>query len=201
MTGEPADAEDRTGQEDAQTVDGGSEYVETESATDEESYGGLFGAYPFALRRNDSLLFKSYAAIGGLLALLIALLFTFGLVGVIASTTGTDGGVFSFSRAFFIFVGLLVVFPLLAPVLSVARRHRRIGPNARYDAAIASAGYLFLLTLYLALLISTPPEQQQPVSGALAPIVELFYALPAIAGLAPPVLGAAAIYLTHRLTG
>ncbi|AQL43232.1 hypothetical protein BV210_11105 [Halorientalis sp. IM1011] len=168
--------------------------------TDEKSYGGLFGAYPYAFRRSDSLLFKSYAAIGGLLALLIALLFTFGLIGVIASTTGTAGGVFSFSRAFFIFVGLLVVFPLLAPVLSVARRHRQVGSNARYDAAIASAGYLFVLTLYLALLISTPPEQQQPVSGVYAPVVELFYALPALAGLVPPVIGAAAIYVAHRLT-
>ncbi|WP_227739025.1 hypothetical protein [Halorientalis pallida] len=198
MTGESVD--ERTNPEDAPTVEGGSEHVETESDTEERSYGGLFGSYPYAFRRSDSLLFKSYAVIGGLLALLIALMFTFGLVGVIASTTGTAGGVFSFSRAFFIFVGLLVVFPLLAPVLSVARRHRRIGSNARYDAAIASAGYLFLLTLYLALLISTPPEQQQPVSGAYAPLVELFYALPAIVGLVPPIIGAAAIYAAHRLT-
>ncbi|SDF46115.1 hypothetical protein [Halorientalis regularis] len=198
MTGESVD--DRTDPENAPTAEGGPEHVEPESATEEKSYGGLFGSYPYAFRQSDSLLFKTYAVVGGLLALLIALLFTFGLVGVIASTTGTGGGVFSFSRAFFIFVGLLVVFPLLAPVLSVARRHRRVGSNARYDAAIASAGYLFLLTLYLALLISTPPEQQQPVSGAYAPLVELFYALPAIVGLVPPVVGAAAIYATHRLT-
>lgn len=176
----------------------------TESATseeatpDEDAYDGFFGAFPYALRTSDSLLFKSYAVLGGLLAALIALVFTFALVQLIAVTTGTAGGVFTFSRAFFVFVGMLVVFPLVAPILSVARRHRRTGSSTRYDFTIAATGYLFLFAVYLALVISTPAEQQETPPAVVAPIVEVLYGLPALYGLVPPVVVVAAMYLVHR---
>lgn len=176
----------------------------TESATseeatpDEDAYNGVLGAFPYALRASDSWLFKSYAALGGLLAALIALVFTFALVQLIAVTTGTAGGVFTFSRAFFVFVGMLVVFPLIAPILSVARRHRRTGSSTRYDATIAATGYLFLFALYLALVVSIPAEQQETPPAVIGPVVEFLYGLPAIYGLIPPVIVAVAMYLVHR---
>lgn len=170
----------------------------SETSPDEDAYNGVLGAFPYAVRASDSILFKTYGVLGGLLAGLIGFMFTLSLIGVAASTTGTAGGVFSFSRAFIIFVGMMVVFPLMAPILSVARRHRRSVSTRQYDAAVALAGYAFILSLYLAALLSVPPEQQEPVSGATAPVVSLFYDLPAIYGLVPPVLACVLLYLVHR---
>jgi len=174
--------------------------AETAGESEAATYTGLFGAFPYAFRASESRFFRSYVVVGGLLALLVSVLFLLGLVGVVAQTTGGTGGVFTFSRAFFLFVGLLVVFPLLAPVLSVARRHRRVGSDARSDAVLAAAGYLFVLSLYVGLVASIPPEQQEPVSGVLAPVVTLLYGAPPAAGLVPPAVGAALIYLVHRRT-
>jgi hypothetical protein len=165
---------------------------------DEDAYDGLFGALPYALRTSDSLLFKSYAVVGGLLAALVAVVFLFAIVQLIAVTTGGSGGVFTFSRAFFVFVGFLVVFPLLAPILSVARRHRRTGSSRRYDFTFAATGYLFVLALYLTLVISTPAEQQETPPAAVAPLVEFLYGLPAPYGLVPPVAVGAVMVLLHR---
>lgn len=174
----------------------------TESGTadgaDDDAYSGLLGSIPYAIRSSESLLFRSYGILGGLLAGLVAFLFTLSLIGVAASTMQSGSGVFSFSRAFIIFVGMLVVFPLLAPILSVARRHRRAESTVRYDKTFGLAGYLFIVSLYLALVISTPAQQQEQVSGIIAPVVQFFYALPRLAGLVPPTVVALCMYVIHR---
>jgi uncharacterized membrane protein YuzA (DUF378 family) len=167
--------------------------------SDEEPYGGLFGAIPYALRASRSQLFKLYVIVGGLAALAVALLMTLALVSLIAQTATVAGGTLTVSRAFYVVVGLFVVGPLLAPILLVARRHRRQGSSKRYDAALALAGFVFFISLYVGLLTSIPPGQQQPVSGALAPLIELLYALPQIWGVVPPVLAALFIAVVHRL--
>lgn len=169
--------------------------------TDEGGYAGLVGAIPYAFRASDSRLFRSYVAVGGALALLVGVLFGLALVVAVFRTLGAGGGTFTFSRAFLITVGLLVVLPLLAPVLLVARRHRRRGSDARYDAAMAAAGYLFVLSLYAGLLISTPAAQQETPPALLGPIVSALYALPRVGGLVPPILAAALIVLVHRRLG
>lgn len=164
-----------------------------------DGYGGLFGAFPYAFRHSDSRLFRLYAVIGGVLALLLGVGFLAAFVVAIAGSVGLAvGGTQSFVRAFVLFVGFLVVFPLLAPVLLVARHHRRRGASTRYDRALAVAGFLFALSLYLAVVISTPPDQQETVGGLLAPVVGFLYGLPAPLGLLPPVVAAAVVYLAHR---
>lgn len=167
----------------------------------DDAYGGLFGAFPYAVRASDSRLFKSYVLVGGLVAALVGLLFALGLVVLLGNTVGTAGGTFSFSRAFFVFVGFVVVAPLVAPVLFVARRHRRGRPDASYDAALAATGYLFLGSLYVGLVILTPADSQESVTGPLAPVVEALYALPQVAGAAPPLLAACSIWLVARRWG
>lgn len=169
-----------------------------DDAPAEDAYNSVFGAFPYAIRASESRLFKTYGVVGGVLAGIIGFLFTLSLIGVVANTTGGSGGVFSFSRAFIVFVGMLVIVPLVAPILSVARRHRRAGSTPRYDAVVALAGYLFVFSLYLALLLSVPPEQQESVSGVIAPVVTVLYETPAIYGLVPPVLTATLLYLVHR---
>lgn len=168
-----------------------------------DDYRGVVGAFPYAFRASDSLLFRTYVALGGLLTVAVSLLFIAAVVGVIAGTTGGRGGSLTLSRSFFAVVGLFVVVPLVAPVLFVARRHRRArergdavaGP---YDAALAAGGYLFVLALYVGLVISVPPAQQTTPTGALAPLIAALYALPQLAGVVPPLLAAAVILLAHR---
>lgn len=161
-------------------------------------YSGVLGTYPYAFRRSRSRLFRSYVVLGGLVAALLAVGFAFALVVQIADTAGTAGGTFSFVRAFFLLVGLLVVFPLMAPVLLVARRHRRAGSSLAYDRALAASGYLFLFSLYLGLIPTTPPDLRRDPPAWAAPVVEFLYGLPPVTGVVPPLLAVAVGYLLHR---
>jgi hypothetical protein len=172
------------------------------------SYSGLLTAFPYAFRESESRLFRSYVLLGGLLSGAITLLFGFGLVVLMGNTARAAGGSFTFSRAFFIFVGFLVVTPVVAPVLLVARRTRRGANDPGYDAVLGATGYLFILSLYLGLVITIPEcfelsgrgeVCRSPPQGLFAPVVGLLYFLPQKAGLLPPMLGSVVIYLGHRL--
>lgn len=165
-----------------------------------EAYGGLFGAFPYAARSSESWLFRSYVLVGGLAALLVALLFGLAVVVLLGETVGAGDGVFSFSRTFFVFVALLIVAPLVAPILFVARHNRREGPDARYEFALAGLGYLFLVSLYVAGIISTPAAQQRLPDGptVLRSAVALLYGLPRLSGLIPPLCVALAMLLVYR---
>jgi len=173
---------------------------------DEEAYGGVVGAFPYAFRASESVLFRFYVLAGGLLAVLAALVFGIAIVVQVAATLGGPGGTFTFSRTLFVLVGLFVVAPLIAPVLLVARRHRRAGSDTRYDTLLAAAGVLFVVSLYLGLVASIPPELtldgevqvRPPATGPLAPLIRLLYAIPSPAAPVVPLLGAALILLAHR---
>ena len=172
----------------------------------DETYDGILGAFPYAFRASDSVLFRLYVLVGGLLAVLVALVFGTALVVQVANTLGGPGGTFTFSRTLFVLVGLFVVAPLIAPVLLVARRHRRTGSDTRYDTLLAATGVLFVVSLYLGLVASIPPEftldgevqTRPPATGPLAPLIRLLYAVPPIASPLVPLLGAALILLAHR---
>ncbi|WP_435067503.1 hypothetical protein [Haloplanus sp. C73] len=166
-----------------------------------DDYGGVLGAFPYAFRASDSWLLRSYVVLGGLLTVAVSALFVTAVIGVIAGTTGGRGGNLTLSRSFFAVVGLFVVVPLVAPVLFVARRHRRrdaAAGDTRYDAALALAGYLFVGALYVGVVISVPPAQQTTPTGLFAPVVATLYALPQPVGVVPPLVAAGAIGLVHR---
>lgn len=173
----------------------------SESATDDEDgagYGGIVGTFPYAFRQSQSRLMRSYVILGGFFTLFVGLLFTLGFVTTVASTLGTAGGTFTFARSFVLVVGMLVVVPLVAPVVLVARRHRRSESTAQYDRVLAASGYLLAVSVYLMLLITAPPELRDEPSGALAPVVAALYDLPTVAGVAPPLLAVFVGYLLHR---
>lgn len=188
-----------------------------------ESYSGVLGAFPYAFRRSDSRLFRLYVVLGGLLAAVLTVFFTFALVVTIANTTGIGGGTITFVRSIFVLLGFLVVAPLIAPVLLVARRHRRAGGETRdhtegtdhadhaddvvhYDAALGAAGAGYVLSLYLGAVASMPASfeldgevttRPEP-SGVTAPLVEVLYAVPEALSWTIPLAGAALVYLAHR---
>ena len=166
--------------------------------SDDEAYSSVFGAFPYAYRNAESRLFRSYAIVGTLVALVAALAFVVSLMVTLRNTLGGGAGTFSFSRAFIIFVGLLVVGPLIAPMLSVAYRRRTGGGDATYEATIATTGYLFIASLYLGLLISAPAQYRTPVEGAADPLVDAIYGFDPIFAVVPPTVVAVAMYLVHR---
>lgn len=161
-----------------------------------DSYRGVFGAIPYAIRNTESWTMRVYGVIGALSAALIAVVVTLALVVWMGETAEMDGGLFLFSRSLYVIAGLAAVAPLLAPLLFVARRHRRNDPVADgYDRTLAYTGFLFLASIYLAMVISAPADLREP-SGFV--VVNALYALPPLAGLVPPVLVAALMFLTHR---
>lgn len=175
-----------------------------------DGYRGVFGAFPYAFRRSDSWLFRSYVVVGGLAAALLALVFALSVVRIFGATAGIRGGSLTLSRSFVVVVGLFAVAPLVAPVLLVARAHRRDerdSPN--YDPLLAVGGYCFLLSLYL-MAVAAMPESfvldgetvtRPPPSGPFAPLVAVLYALPPPTSLLIPLVPAAFIAYVHRRLG
>jgi hypothetical protein len=153
-----------------------------------DDYGGLLGGFVFAFRRSDSWVLRSYVVastlVGGfaVVFLLLALFFWLGNPAPFGQ------------RALLGVVGIFVLVPLFAPVLVVARRHRRGTGSRRGDAALGVAGYGFVLAVYLALFISDPNPHN--VTGPLAAID----ALPRRYWVAPVLLSVASIWLAVRLT-
>lgn len=171
-----------------------------------DEYSGLVGAFPYAFRQSDSLLFRAYALLGGLLAAALAVFFALALVVTVASTANLGDGTITFVRSVFIVLGFVVVAPLVAPVLFVARRHRREGSDARYDTALAVSGAVYLATLYLGAIASMPASfeldgevttRPEP-SGLTAPLVEALYSMPEALSWTLPLAGAVLVYLVHR---
>jgi hypothetical protein len=178
-----------------------------------DDYGGILGAFPYAFRRSDSLLFRSYVLVAGLATLLLALTCVLAVVVVFGQTAGARGGSFTLSRSFISLLGLLAVLPVVGPVLLAARTRRR-GLDAdeafelprNYEPLLAVGGYLFLLSLYLGLIASMPETfvldgetitRPEP-AGVFAPVVAALYAIPAVASPLLPVTAAALILAIHR---
>lgn len=158
------------------------------------SYAGLPGAFRAAFGRTSSYLCKLYAVASAVLGVFVALLLVAGLVQWMANPVGLVG-----ERALLGVVAILVLVPLFAPVLLVARHHRRAGNDPRYDRALAAAGFLFVLSLYAGLVASVPPGMREDPSGLLAPVVAWLYALPASYALLPPAVGALLVAVAHYL--
>ncbi|NHX37665.1 MULTISPECIES: hypothetical protein [Halolamina] len=178
-----------------------------------DDYGGILGAFPYAFRRSDSLLFRSYVLVAGLTTLLLALACVLAIVVVFGQTAGARGGNFTLSRSFIALLGLLAVLPVVGPVLLAARTRRRgladdgaFEPPRNYEPLLAVAGYLFLLALYLGLVASMPETftldgetiTRPAPSGPFAPVLAALYAVPPIASPLIPAAAAAAILAVHR---
>jgi hypothetical protein len=165
-----------------------------------DGYRGVVGAFPYAARASESWLFRSYAVVSALAAAVVGFVFLAGVVRLIAATAVVPGGTLTLSRAFFVVLGLFVVAPIVAPTLLVARRHRlERGRDARYDAAVALAGYVFLASLYVGLLVASPAAFEEVPRGPAAPLVAALYSLPRAAGVVPPLAAAALVGVVHRL--
>ncbi|WP_440007498.1 hypothetical protein [Halomicrococcus sp. SG-WS-1] len=163
----------------------------------DEGYSGLLGAFRYGFGRSESTLFRLYALFSFLLGAALALVFALGLLSWFLATVGQSALVTT-ANAFLGVVALFVLGPLFAPVLFVARRHRRGESTPGYDAAHALTGVAFVVLLYAGIAISVPPQFQSADPGAVGAFL---YSLPPLWGLAPPVVGAALVVVVHRLLG
>lgn len=166
----------------------------TARAPDENAYSGVLGAYRYAFGASDSVLFRTYAFVSALLGLALTLLFAFTLTVWFVSTLG-QSALTTASNAFLGVVALFVLGPIFAPVLLVARAHRRgADTGERYDFLLGLAGYAFVVSLYAGLVITVPPAQQTSTH----PIALALYSIPQAFGFVPPVLAALSIWAVHR---
>lgn len=163
-----------------------------EFARSMDDYRGLPGAFLFAFRRSDSHLLRAYVVTGALAGALVAVVVVLGLVSWLASP-GPFG-----QAAFLAVIGVLVLLALFAPVLVVARRHRRHGSTRGADARLGAAGFGVLVSLFLALYISAP-DPGRP-GGPLGPAFAALDSLPRIAWVVPPLVAVAALVLAIRST-
>ena len=163
-----------------------------------DSYRGVLGAIPYAIRHTDSWTMRVYGVVGALAAGGIATVVALALVVWMAETADVQGGTFLFSRSLYVIAGFAAVAPLLAPLLFVARRHRRGDPvKPGYDRKLAYGGFLFLLSLYVGLVISAPAELRDPTESA---VLGALYALPQLAGVIPPIAAAVLVFaVNYRL--
>ena len=171
--------------------------AKSESPQRDESRSVLVGSFRRAFADTDSRLLKSYVVVSALLGGVFTLLLLLALPVWIFNTAG-GSELATFSRAFLVVGGVLLFVALVAPVVSAGRRHARGTASERADVSLALAGYLFVLSLYVSLLLSAPPDQREAPPAVLAPAVEFLYSLPATYAVAPPLLGAVLIALVHR---
>ncbi|WP_162224450.1 hypothetical protein [Halorussus amylolyticus] len=169
----------------------------TDPAERGESRSLVAGSFRQAFGETDSLLMRSYVVVSAVLGGLLGIFLLLALPVWIFNTLG--GSEFAtFSRTFLVVGGVVLFAAMVAPVLSSARRHRRETASRRADFLLAASGYLFVLSIYLSLVISVPPDMRETPSGVLAPAVEFLYALPATYALAPPLVALVVIGMVHR---
>jgi hypothetical protein len=157
-----------------------------------DPYSGLFGAYRYAFRQSDSRLFRAYVAVSAFVGTFVSVLLVLGVINW-AGSAGEFG-----ERALLSVIGVLILGPLFAPVLIVARRYRLGLTRSGFDRHLGLAGIGFLLSIYLALFVSDPRDHSAP--GPLDGPVSVIDGLPQTYGLIPPVVATLVIYLVVRYT-
>jgi len=177
---------------DAPSGDGG-----PQSTDPDASRSLVFGSFRRTFGETDSAFLKSYAVVGAVLAALLAVFLLLALPVWIFNTAG-QSELATFSRAFLVVGGVLLLVGLAAPVVAADRRRDAGTANHRTDALLAATGYLFVASLYAALLVSAPPGQRETPPALIAPAVEFLYALPAVYAVAPPILAGALIPVVYR---
>lgn len=158
-----------------------------------DEYGGLRGAYRYAYGESSSRLFRSYVVVSALVGLFVAIVIVLGTVTWLANPTGLIG-----ERALLWVIGLFVLVPLATPVLVVARRHRLDAISGGVERLLATTGYLFVLSWYLALIVTDPEDHD--VGGPLGPVVDVLDGLPRPWGIGFPAIGATLIVVAVLLT-
>jgi hypothetical protein len=194
---------DATDGRDAETGGGA---TDDDAGASSSTYGGLVTAFPYALRESDSRAFTLYAALSGLLSIVLGFYFAAAVTVAVSNTLGAGGGTFTFVRSFYVFVAFGIVAPIVGAVLFAAREHRHGRGDPVFDRRMAVLGFVYLVALYFAAVISMPPTftldgetvtRPEP-AGVVAPLISVLYAMPPLSSILPPALVGVAMYLLDR---
>ncbi len=149
--------------------------------------------------RRRAMLLRSYTIIGVIVTLFSLSLLVLALPTWIAQTTGTSPTLMLAQGLLFLLI-LGVVAAVLAPVLLAHRRLPTPGEHWRRESLYGVLGYLEVIALYMALIISAPPETLGDAPALLEPAVEALNAFDPVLAIIPPigVLGLL-YYVDHRL--
>lgn len=194
---DPGNAPPENPSGDAGRLEDGADSGTPETSDDESTDGGRRSVVVASLKaaiRSDSWALKSYAVVGTLAAALVGLIVLLALPVWIQNTLGQSQSV-TFSRAFLILSGLVLVAALLSPLLYARRRERTGERSRRSDFLLGVSGYLLVGSLYLSLLISAPPGQRSTPPAVLAPVVELLYGMDPTLAVVPPLVAVGLIAL------
>lgn len=149
--------------------------------------------------RDRSAILRSYTIVGVLVTLFSLSLLVLALPTWIAQTTGTSATLMLAQGLLFL-LGLGVVAAVLAPILLAHRRFPTPGEHWRFESLYGGLGYLEIIALYMAMIISAPPDTLGDVPTLLEPVVEALNALDPVLSIVPPV-GVLALlyYLDYRI--
>jgi len=186
----------------AGAADGGTVDDEAVGGEDEDlasaSYSALWRTFKQSRRDSASLILRSYVWVSALIGLLLVVTVLLAMPVWIAETAGRSA-IDKIGRGVLPVLVLGLLVPLFAPALYVARNHRRGTATRRGDAALGLAGYLYVFSIYLALVVSAPAEFRTDPAGVLAPAIEFVYSLPQLSSIFVPVLGALLIAAVQRI--
>jgi len=163
-----------------------------ERTDDDDGGGSLVVASLRTTLGSESWILRSYGIVGTLLAVFVTLIVALAFPVWVESTLGASQTV-TFSRAFLLVSGLLLVAVLLAPMVYAHRRDGDGDRSRRSDALLGASGYLLVGSLYLSLLISAPPGRRGTPPAVLAPLVEFLYGLDPAFAVVPPLAAAVLI--------
>lgn len=137
------------------------------------------------LGRDRSLLLRAYTVVGLSLAVLTGVLIALALPTWIARTGGTSATLM-LGQGLLVLAGLAVIAGFVLPILLAHRRLPDPGTAVARERAYGLLGGGYIVAIYLALLVSAPPEAREAPSGPLAPAIEVAYGLDPVYGVVPP---------------
>lgn len=160
----------------------------------------ILTAVKSAVAGRRSWLLRAYAVIGSVSIVLTAVLVLLALPTWVAQTEGTSTTLV-FGQALLVLVGLGVIVALFLPLYLAHRRVPRPGEDRRLERHYGAFGFAIVLSVYLALLISAPPDARGEPPTWLAPIIEPLYALDPRLALVPPLAVVGLLLLRDRRAG
>lgn len=137
------------------------------------------------LARDRSLVLRTYAVVGSLLATGTALLIVLALPTWIAQTTGASATLM-LGQGMLILGGLAVIVVVVLPLLLAARRLPEPGAEPVRERIYGAVGFAVGGAVYVSLVISAPPEARSQPPAAIAPLVDRLYALDPVFAILPP---------------
>lgn len=157
----------------------------------------LVGSVRSSIARDRSRVLRTYAIVATLVSVFTVVLILLALPGWIAAADQTASSLV-LAPGLLVIGGFAIVGGLMAPLWLVTRRYPDPGSHRRREAAYGTVGYAYVGALYLALIISAPPEYLDEPGGSVGSAIQTLNGLDPLVGLVPPAVVLVALALVDR---